>query len=127
MDVLDVDVVVLGMGLGGEEVAGRLAEAGHQVAGVEGRLAGGECSYWGCVPSKMMIRAADLLAEAPPRPDMAGQAVVRPDWAPVAGRIRREATDFWDDKVAVDRFAGKGGLFVRGYVRSTWRRSALVC
>ena len=62
--VRDVDVVVIGMGPGGEDAAGRLAEAGLVVAGVEARLVGGECPYWGCVPSKMMIRAADLLAEA---------------------------------------------------------------
>ena len=58
----DVDVVVIGMGPGGEHAAGTLAEAGLAVAGVEGRLVGGECPYWGCVPSKMMIRAGDLLA-----------------------------------------------------------------
>ena len=59
----EVDVVVIGLGPGGEDAAGRLAEAGLRVAGVEARLVGGECPYWGCVPSKMMIRAADLLAE----------------------------------------------------------------
>ena len=53
-----VDVVVIGMGVGGEEVAGRLAQAGLAVVGVEDRLVGGECPYWGCVPTKMMIRAA---------------------------------------------------------------------
>jgi pyruvate/2-oxoglutarate dehydrogenase complex dihydrolipoamide dehydrogenase (E3) component len=40
---------------------------------------------------------------------------VHPDWAPVAGRIRAEATDDWDDKAAVDRFTGKGGTFFRGH------------
>jgi pyruvate/2-oxoglutarate dehydrogenase complex dihydrolipoamide dehydrogenase (E3) component len=48
---------------------------------------------------------------------MAGTARVDPDWAPVARRIRDEATDDWDDKVAVDRFTGKGGIFVRGHGR----------
>ena len=57
------DVVVVGLGPGGEHVAGSLAEAGLAVAGVESRLVGGECPYWGCVPSKMMIRAANLLAD----------------------------------------------------------------
>ena len=51
-------------GPGGEEVGRPLAEAGLDVVGVEGELLGGECPYWGCVPSKMMIRAANLLAEA---------------------------------------------------------------
>ena len=110
------DVVVLGLGVGGEEVAGRLAQAGLSVVGIEARLVGGECPYWGCIPSKMMIRAADLLAEAHRVPGMAGDAVVTPDYAPVAVRLR-EATDDWDDKVAVDRFTNKGGKFIRGWGR----------
>jgi pyruvate/2-oxoglutarate dehydrogenase complex dihydrolipoamide dehydrogenase (E3) component len=108
------DVVVLGMGPGGEDVAGNLASAGLSVIGIDAGLVGGECPYWGCIPSKMMIRAANLLAEARRIPGVAGTAAVSPDWAPVAGRIRAEATDNWDDTVAVDRFVGKGGRFVRG-------------
>ncbi|HJU96506.1 MAG TPA: FAD-dependent oxidoreductase, partial [Jiangellaceae bacterium] len=109
-----VDVVVLGLGVGGEEVAGRLAEAGLEVVGIEGGLVGGECPYWGCIPSKMMIRAANLLTEARRIDGMSGHAEVVPDWTPVAERIRQEATDDWNDQVAVDRFTGKGGRFVRG-------------
>jgi pyruvate/2-oxoglutarate dehydrogenase complex dihydrolipoamide dehydrogenase (E3) component len=109
-----VDVVVVGMGPGGEEVGGRLAEAGLSVVGIEAGLVGGECPYWGCVPSKMMIRAANLLAEARRIPGVAGSVDVRPDWGPVAARIRAEATDDWDDAVAVERFEAKGGTFVRG-------------
>jgi len=108
------DVVVVGLGVGGEEVAGRLAEAGLTVIGVEHTLVGGECPYWGCIPTKMMIRAGNALAEARRIPGLAGAAQVQPDWAPVARRIREQATDTWDDKVAVDRFTGKGGHFVRG-------------
>ena len=119
MPELAVDVVVVGMGPGGEDAAERLAAAGLSVAGVDDRLVGGECPYWGCVPSKMMIRAANLLAEGRRIPGMAGAAAVRPDWAPVARRIRVEATDDWDDKVAVDRFTGQGGQFFRGHGRLT--------
>jgi pyruvate/2-oxoglutarate dehydrogenase complex dihydrolipoamide dehydrogenase (E3) component len=115
-DALSADVVVIGMGPGGEDVAGRLAVAGVEVVGVECRLVGGECPYWGCVPSKMMVRAADLLAEARRIPGMAGDATIRPDWGPVARRIRG-ATDDWDDRVAVERFEGTGGRFVRGEAR----------
>ncbi|MGH3329551.1 MAG: dihydrolipoyl dehydrogenase family protein [Streptomycetales bacterium] len=109
-----VDAVVVGMGVGGEEVAGQLAEAGLDVVGIEAGLVGGECPYWGCIPSKMMIRATNLLAEAGRVEGMAGHAAVTPEWGPVAERIRREATDDWDDRVAVERFTGKGGRFVRG-------------
>ncbi|MFD8993930.1 dihydrolipoyl dehydrogenase family protein [Streptomyces abikoensis] len=109
-----VDVVVIGMGPGGEHVAGGLAEAGLAVVGVEAELVGGECPYWACVPSKMMIRAGNLLAEGRRIPGMAGSARVDADWAPVAARIRDEATDDWDDRVAADRFTGKGGRLVRG-------------
>jgi pyruvate/2-oxoglutarate dehydrogenase complex dihydrolipoamide dehydrogenase (E3) component len=111
------DVVVVGMGPGGEDVAGRLAESGLDVVGIDAELVGGECPYWGCVPSKMIIRAADLLAEAGRVNGMAGSSEVRPDWSPVAKRIRAEATDDWDDTVAVERFVGKGGRFVRGWAR----------
>src|SRR5512138_557730 len=121
-----VDVVVLGLGVGGEEVAGRLAEAGLSVVGIERSLVGGECPYWGCVPSKMMIRAANLLAEARRIPGMAGDSEVRPDWAPVAKRIRDEATDSWDDRVAVERLTGKGGRFVRGTGRLAAPRTVAV-
>jgi pyruvate/2-oxoglutarate dehydrogenase complex dihydrolipoamide dehydrogenase (E3) component len=110
-----VDVVVVGMGPAGEEVAGRLAERGLNVVGVESTLVGGECPYWGCVPSKMMIRASNLLAEARRIPDLAGSSTVTPDWGIVARRIRDEATDNWNDQVAVDRFEAKGGHFVRGH------------
>ncbi|WP_214415146.1 dihydrolipoyl dehydrogenase family protein [Sphaerisporangium fuscum] len=110
----EFDVVVVGLGPGGEEVAGRLAEAGMAVAGVEANLVGGECPYWGCIPSKMMVRAAELLAEGRRVPGMAGESTVVADWSPVAGRIREEATDHWNDKVAADRFTGKGGTLVRG-------------
>ena len=114
---LSADVVVVGLGVGGESVAGQLADAGLDVIGIESELVGGECPYWGCIPSKMMLRAANLLQEARRIPGMAGDSTVSPDWAPVAQRIRQEATDTWDDTVAVDRFVGKGGRFVRGKAR----------
>jgi pyruvate/2-oxoglutarate dehydrogenase complex dihydrolipoamide dehydrogenase (E3) component len=109
------DVVVIGLGPGGEHVAGTLAERGLRVLGVDNRLVGGECPYWGCIPSKMIVRAADAIAEARRLPGLAGTVTdVRPDWGVVAKRIRDEATDSWDDRVAVERFTGKGGTFVRG-------------
>jgi pyruvate/2-oxoglutarate dehydrogenase complex dihydrolipoamide dehydrogenase (E3) component len=114
MPTENVDVVVIGMGPGGEDAATRLATAGLTVVGVEARLVGGECPYYACVPTKMMIRAADALAEARRVDELAGSAQVRADWAPVATRIRAEATDDWDDTVAAERFEKTGGRLVRG-------------
>jgi pyruvate/2-oxoglutarate dehydrogenase complex dihydrolipoamide dehydrogenase (E3) component len=108
------DVVVVGMGVGGELLAEQLADAGLDVVGIEAKLVGGECPYWGCIPTKIMTRAANALAEGRRVPELAGSATVQPEWSPVAARIRNEATDTWDDRVAVERFEGKGGRFVRG-------------
>jgi len=114
MSGTEVDVVVIGLGPGGEDVGARLARAGLDVVGVDARLVGGECPYYACVPTKMMIRATDALGEARRVDALAGTASVELDWAPVATRIREEATDNWDDTVAVNRFEDAGGRFVRG-------------
>jgi len=117
------DVAVIGLGPGGEHVAGTLAERGLRVLAVDRGLVGGECPYWGCVPTKMMVRAAAALAEARRVPDLAGSTGdVRPDWSRVARRIREEATDDWDDTAAVERLTGKGGSFVRGAGRLVGHR-----
>ncbi|HKX67674.1 MAG TPA: NAD(P)/FAD-dependent oxidoreductase [Intrasporangium sp.] len=109
------DIIVIGMGPGGEHVAGTLAERGLRVLGVDHGLVGGECPYWGCIPSKMMVRAGEVLAESRRVEGLAGAVGdVRPDWSVVARRIRDEATDDWDDRAAVERFTSKGGTFVRG-------------
>jgi len=109
-----VDVVVVGMGPGGEAAATELAKAGLSVIGIESRLVGGECPYYGCIPTKMMVRAANALAEAGRVSGLAGEVSITKDFAPVAKRIRDEATDNWDDQVAVDRFEQAGGRFIRG-------------
>jgi pyruvate/2-oxoglutarate dehydrogenase complex dihydrolipoamide dehydrogenase (E3) component len=113
------DVVLLGVGTCGEDLGLRLAGAGLDVVGIEAELLGGECAYWACIPTKMMIRAADLLQEARRVDGAAGHAEVTPDWSPVARRIREEASGGWDDSVAVSRFEDKGGRFVRGRGRLT--------
>ncbi|QKW33925.1 NAD(P)/FAD-dependent oxidoreductase [Actinomadura sp. NAK00032] len=108
-----VDVVVVGLGPGGEYAAGALAEAGLDVVGIEAGLVGGECPYWGCVPSKMMVRAGNVLAEAGLVPVLAGEGKAVPDWSRVAARVRSEATDGWNDEAAADRLTAKGVRLVR--------------
>lgn len=119
METCEADVVVLGLGPGGETAATRLAQAGLRVIGIDRRLVGGECPYFGCIPSKMMIRAAGVIAEAGRIPSLAGAVDVRPDWRQVADRIRDEATTDWDDRAAVERLAAAGVEFVRGEGRLT--------
>ncbi|MGZ4429810.1 MAG: dihydrolipoyl dehydrogenase family protein [Nocardioidaceae bacterium] len=121
-----VDVVVIGLGPGGESAATKLAQAGLSVVGVDQRLVGGECPYYGCIPSKMVIRGADVLAEGRRIPQLAGTSTVTSDWTPVHTRIRDEATTDWDDKVAVDRLVEAGVTFVRGPARLTGPRAVAV-
>jgi pyruvate/2-oxoglutarate dehydrogenase complex dihydrolipoamide dehydrogenase (E3) component len=122
----DADVIVLGVGTCGEDLSLRLLGAGLDVVGIEVALVGGECPYWACLPSKMMIRAASLLQEARRIDGMSGRAQVTPDWAPVAARVREEATGGWDDAVAVKRFHERGGRLVHGYGRLTGPRTVAV-
>ena len=116
----EFDLIVIGLGPGGEELAERMAEAGWSVLGVDFHLVGGECPYYGCIPSKMIVRGAELLAEGRRVNGMSGRATIEPDLTPVANRIRDEATDDWNDQVAVDRFVNLGGTFVRGAGNVGW-------
>ena len=111
--VTDADVIVMGMGPGGEEVAGRCADGGLRVLAVEKKLVGGECPYWGCVPSKVMVRAADSLAEAARAVGLAGSLSIEPAWEKVATRLRGFTAD-WNDEAAVERHEAKGTKVIRG-------------
>lgn len=108
------DVIVLGLGPGGEQAATDCLVGGLSVIGIEAELVGGECPYWGCIPSKMAIRGATVLEESRRVNALAGTSTITPDWSKISQRIRNEATDNWNDQVAVDRFTGNGGIFVRG-------------
>lgn len=110
----ECDVLVLGLGPGGEYTAQKLAEAGLDVIGVERDLVGGECPFYGCIPSKIMIRAADLVAEVAHADRLAGPASLAPDWSRVAKRIREQATNDWSDESHTSRLREAGVRVVRG-------------
>jgi pyruvate/2-oxoglutarate dehydrogenase complex dihydrolipoamide dehydrogenase (E3) component len=112
----EFDVIVIGMGVGGEEVAGRVTQDGGRVLAIERRLVGGECAYWGCIPSKAMVRAGTSVAEAARALGLAGEVTISPDWAPVAARVRKFTAD-WNDQAAVERHEDQGTTVVRGDAR----------
>jgi pyruvate/2-oxoglutarate dehydrogenase complex dihydrolipoamide dehydrogenase (E3) component len=95
-----VDVVVLGLGAGGEYAARKLADAGLDVVGVERELVGGECPFYGCTPSKLMIYSAHE-----------GQGFAR-----AAARIR-EANHDWHDDEHAGPLEEAGVRIVRGHGR----------
>ena len=124
-DSADTDVIVLGVGTAGEDLSLQLLDAGLDVVGIEEALVGGECPYWACVPSKIMIRAGNALQEARRASDLAGESEVTPDWRPVAERVR-EATGGWDDSIATERYRERGGRLIHGRGRLSGPRTVTV-
>src|SRR3569833_3094173 len=107
------DVVVLGAGPAGEVAAGRLAEGGREVAIVEDRLVGGECSFWACMPSKSLLRPYEALAEARRIPGAAQAAAGTFDVQAVLDR-RDEVIHDLDDSVQLPWLEDRGIALFRG-------------
>jgi dihydrolipoamide dehydrogenase len=121
---LEVDVVVVGGGPAGEVVAGRCADRGLQTALVERELVGGECSYWGCIPSKTLLRPGDVQAAARRVPGAA--ASLGPVDVPAALARRDYMTSSWDDRGQEGWLAEHGVRLLRGTGRLAGARRVVV-
>jgi len=117
------DVVVIGGGAVGENAADRAARTGLDVALVEGALVGGECSYWACMPSKVLLRAGGAREAARHAPGVADPGDL--DVAAALAR-RDEVTHRWDDAPQADWVASAGLTLVRGHARFVGERTLAV-
>jgi pyruvate/2-oxoglutarate dehydrogenase complex dihydrolipoamide dehydrogenase (E3) component len=107
------DVIIIGMGVGGEAAAGRLLAAGKRVALIERELIGGECAYWACIPSKTLLRGPEVRAEAS---RAAGVATPVLDWPGL-----RDYHDYMvrhlDDTAQVKGYEQAGATVIKGPAR----------
>ena len=124
-DMDEFDVVVVGAGPAGEAAAGRCADGGLRVGLVERELVGGECSFWGCVPSKTLIRPGDVLASARRVPGASAAVHGRLD-VDAALAWRDEMTNGWHDDNALPWLDEKGITLLRGTGRLTGEREVAV-
>ena len=115
------DVIVIGAGPAGENAAGRCADGGLAVAIVERELVGGECSYWGCMPSKALLRPGDVVAAARRVPG-AAEAVTGAIDVDAALAWRDSITGNWDDSGQLPWLEERHVTLVRGAGRLAGER-----
>jgi dihydrolipoamide dehydrogenase len=107
------DVIIIGMGTGGESAADKLLDAGRRVAMVERELIGGECAYWACIPSKTLLRGTEARAAAG---RVAGLSTPSLDWGGL-----RDYRDYMvrhlDDSAQVRGYEQAGATVIKGAAR----------
>ncbi|TMC51788.1 MAG: NAD(P)/FAD-dependent oxidoreductase [Chloroflexi bacterium] len=110
----EFDVVCLGGGVAGEAIAGGLEGSGISLAVVERELVGGECPYWGCVPSKTLLRSGETLEEALRARTLAASRVEwEVDFPKVSKRVLWMARDLDDTRPAA-ALEATGAKLIRG-------------
>ena len=119
------DLIVLGGGPVGENVADRAVAGGLTAVIVESELVGGECSYWACMPSKALLRSGQALRAARAVPGSAEAATGDLDVAAVLAR-RDAFTSGWNDAGQVEWLRGAGIDLVRGRGRLDGERRVVV-
>jgi pyruvate/2-oxoglutarate dehydrogenase complex dihydrolipoamide dehydrogenase (E3) component len=116
MDNTTYDVIVIGAGPVGENVADRVVQGGLTVAIVERELVGGECSYWACMPTKALLRSAAALRAARRLPG-AREAVTGDLDAAAVLRRRDSFASHWKDDAQVSWLGSAGIALYRGQGR----------
>ncbi|SDH54223.1 dihydrolipoyl dehydrogenase family protein [Microbacterium pygmaeum] len=118
MSEREYDVIVIGAGAVGENVADRAVQGGMSTVIVEAELVGGECSYWACMPSKALLRSAAAVRAAQ---DVAGAAEAVTGQVDAAAVLRRRdgITHDWDDASQVKWLEGADIDLVRGHAEFT--------
>jgi pyruvate/2-oxoglutarate dehydrogenase complex dihydrolipoamide dehydrogenase (E3) component len=121
----EYDVLVIGAGPAGENVAGRAVKQGLTAAIIESELVGGECSYWACMPSKALLRPVIARADARRVPGLR-QSVQGPLDASAVLAHRDYYTSHWNDDGQVQWLDSIGADLYRGHGRLTGPRTVTV-
>lgn len=121
----EFDVIVIGAGAVGENVADRVVQGGLTAVIIEAELVGGECSYWACMPSKALLRPGTALHGAQTVPG-AGEAVTRTLDASAVLKRRDYFTSNWQDDGQVKWLEDTGIELIRGRGRLTGPRAVEV-